>query len=158
MFFHLGIFWFERIYFLFSLRDRFVLSFFLFLWLGFSLQIMFNLVMGGVDFKAFAKVIMYCKLVGSHGIIDFYLSYALHLGVLSEEQIQLKKLKKQEDDQARMIAVRQNPLSPPSTPPKMTPEQLVMIEKLVAAQQQCNQRSFTDRLKVTVKAQFFVGC
>ncbi|ETE72155.1 Oxysterols receptor LXR-alpha, partial [Ophiophagus hannah] len=69
--------------------------------------------------------------------------------VLSEEQIQLKKLKKQEDDQARMIAVRQNPPSPPSISPKMTPEQLVMIEKLVAAQQQCNQRSFTDRLKVT---------
>ncbi|XP_070787341.1 oxysterols receptor LXR-alpha isoform X2 [Pituophis catenifer annectens] len=69
--------------------------------------------------------------------------------VLSEEQIQLKKLKKQEDDQARIIAVRQNPPSPPSIPPKMTPEQLVMIEKLVAAQQQCNQRSFTDRLKVT---------
>ncbi|XP_063145802.1 oxysterols receptor LXR-alpha [Candoia aspera] len=69
--------------------------------------------------------------------------------VLSEEQIQLKKLKKREDDQARMIAVRQNPPSPLSTLPKMTPEQLVMIEKLVAAQQQCNQRSFTDRLKVT---------
>ncbi|XP_039213871.1 oxysterols receptor LXR-alpha isoform X1 [Crotalus tigris] len=69
--------------------------------------------------------------------------------VLSEEQIQLKKLKKLEDDQARMIVMRQNPSSPPSTPPKMTPEQLVMIEKLVAAQQQCNQRSFTDRLKVT---------
>lgn len=111
--------------------------------------------MDGVDFEAFAKVIMYCKLVGSHGIIDSYLPCALHLGVLSEEQIQLKKLKKREDDQARMIVVRQNPPSPPSTPPKMTPEQLVMIEKLVAAQQQCNQRSFTDRLKVTVKAQFW---
>ncbi|XP_062973577.1 oxysterols receptor LXR-alpha isoform X2 [Elgaria multicarinata webbii] len=69
--------------------------------------------------------------------------------VLSEEQIQRKKLKKQEDDQARMVVVRQNPPSPPSTTPKMTPEQLNMIEKLVAAQQQCNQRSFTDRLKVT---------
>ncbi|XP_033004404.1 oxysterols receptor LXR-alpha isoform X2 [Lacerta agilis] len=69
--------------------------------------------------------------------------------VLSEEQIQLKKLKKQEDDQSRMVVVRQSSLSPPNTPPKMTPEQLDMIEKLVAAQQQCNQRSFTDRLKVT---------
>ncbi|XP_054827474.1 oxysterols receptor LXR-alpha isoform X2 [Eublepharis macularius] len=70
--------------------------------------------------------------------------------VLSEEQIQLKKLKKQEDVQARMVVVRQNPPSPPSTLLKMTPQQLDMIEKLVAAQQQCNQRSFTDRLKVTV--------
>ncbi|XP_077784630.1 oxysterols receptor LXR-alpha isoform X1 [Podarcis muralis] len=69
--------------------------------------------------------------------------------VLSEEQIQLKKLKKQEDDQSRMVVVRQSSLSPPNTPPKMTPEQLDMIEKLVAAQQQCNRRSFTDRLKVT---------
>ncbi|XP_060130307.1 oxysterols receptor LXR-alpha isoform X2 [Zootoca vivipara] len=69
--------------------------------------------------------------------------------VLSEEQIQLKKLKKQEDDQSRMVVVRQSSISPPNTPPKMTPEQLDMIEKLVAAQQQCNQRSFTDRLKVT---------
>uniref|UniRef100_A0A8D0BF26 Nuclear receptor subfamily 1 group H member 3 n=1 Tax=Salvator merianae TaxID=96440 RepID=A0A8D0BF26_SALMN len=70
--------------------------------------------------------------------------------VLSEEQIQLKKLKKQEDEQARTVIVRQTSPSPPSVPPKMTPEQLVMIEKLVAAQHQCNQRSFTDRLKVTV--------
>uniref|UniRef100_A0A8D0BFQ0 Nuclear receptor subfamily 1 group H member 3 n=1 Tax=Salvator merianae TaxID=96440 RepID=A0A8D0BFQ0_SALMN len=69
--------------------------------------------------------------------------------VLSEEQIQLKKLKKQEDEQARTVIVRQTSPSPPSVPPKMTPEQLVMIEKLVAAQHQCNQRSFTDRLKVT---------
>lgn len=76
------------------------------------------------------------------------------LGVLSEEQIQLKKLKKQEDDQARTIILRQNPPSPPSPPPKMTPDQLDMIEKLVAAQQQCNQRSFSDRLKVTVLAQY----
>ncbi|XP_073204367.1 oxysterols receptor LXR-alpha isoform X3 [Lepidochelys kempii] len=70
-------------------------------------------------------------------------------GVLSEEQIRLKKLKKQEDDQARTVVVRPNPPSPPNTPYKLTPEQLGMIEKLVAAQQQCNQRSFTDRLKVT---------
>ncbi|XP_044291683.1 oxysterols receptor LXR-alpha isoform X1 [Varanus komodoensis] len=69
--------------------------------------------------------------------------------VLSEEQIQQKKLKKQEEDQARMVVVHQNSPSPLTTPPKMTPEQLEMIEKLVAAQQQCNRRSFTDRLKVT---------
>ncbi|XP_067413800.1 oxysterols receptor LXR-alpha isoform X1 [Emydura macquarii macquarii] len=69
--------------------------------------------------------------------------------VLSEEQIQLKKLKKQEDDQARTVVLRPNPPSPPNTPHKLTSEQLGMIEKLVAAQQQCNQRSFTDRLKVT---------
>lgn len=69
--------------------------------------------------------------------------------VLSEEQIRLKKLKKQEDDQARTVVVRPNPPNPPSPSHKLTPEQLSMIKKLVAAQQQCNQRSFTDRLKVT---------
>uniref|UniRef100_A0A8C3J6F7 Nuclear receptor subfamily 1 group H member 3 n=1 Tax=Calidris pygmaea TaxID=425635 RepID=A0A8C3J6F7_9CHAR len=69
--------------------------------------------------------------------------------VLSEEQIQLKKLKKQEDDQARTVVVRPSPPNPPSPSHKLTPEQLSMIKKLVAAQQQCNQRSFTDRLKVT---------
>lgn len=73
------------------------------------------------------------------------------LDVLSEEQIRLKKLKKQEDDQARTVVVRPNPPNPPSPSHKLTPEQLSMIKKLVAAQQQCNQRSFTDRLKVTVK-------
>lgn len=72
------------------------------------------------------------------------------LDVLSEEQIRLKKLKKQEDDQARTVVVRPNPPHPPGPSHKLTPEQLSMIEKLVAAQQQCNQRSFTDRLKVTV--------
>ncbi|XP_042308251.1 oxysterols receptor LXR-alpha isoform X2 [Sceloporus undulatus] len=69
--------------------------------------------------------------------------------VLSEEQIQLKKLKKQEDGQARVVVVRQNSPSPPVPPPQMTAEQLDMIEKIVSAQQQCNQRSFSDRLKVT---------
>ncbi|XP_039924174.1 oxysterols receptor LXR-alpha [Hirundo rustica] len=69
--------------------------------------------------------------------------------VLSEEQIRLKKLKKQEDDQARTVVVRPSPPNPPSPSHKLTPEQLSMIKKLVAAQQQCNQRSFTDRLKVT---------
>lgn len=73
------------------------------------------------------------------------------LDVLSEEQIRLKKMKKQEDDQARTVVVRPNPPNPPSPSHKLTPEQLSMIKKLVAAQQQCNQRSFTDRLKVTVK-------
>lgn len=73
------------------------------------------------------------------------------LDVLSEEQIRLKKLKKQEDDQARTVVVHPNPPNPPSPSHKLTPEQLSMIKKLVAAQQQCNQRSFTDRLKVTVK-------
>ncbi|KAM4666435.1 oxysterols receptor LXR-alpha isoform 4-T6 [Amazona ochrocephala] len=70
--------------------------------------------------------------------------------VLSEEQIRLKKMKKQEDDQARTVVVHPNPPNPPSPSHKLTPEQLSMIKKLVAAQQQCNQRSFTDRLKVTV--------
>jgi len=47
--------------------------------------------------------------------------------------------------------VHPNPPNPPSPSHKLTPEQLSMIKKLVAAQQQCNQRSFTDRIKVTVK-------
>uniref|UniRef100_A0A8C3HQC1 Nuclear receptor subfamily 1 group H member 3 n=1 Tax=Chrysemys picta bellii TaxID=8478 RepID=A0A8C3HQC1_CHRPI len=55
--------------------------------------------------------------------------------VLSEEQIRLKKLKKQEDDQARTVVVRPTPPSPPNPPYKLTPEQLGMMK---------------NRLKVTV--------
>lgn len=93
-----------------------------------------------------------CLVVVSSVLLCYDWSLAIPaLDVLSEEQIRLKKLKKQEDDQARTVVVRPNPPNPPSPSHELTPEQLSMIEKLVAAQQQCNQRSFTDRLKVTVK-------
>ena len=77
-----------------------------------------------------------------------YLS--LSLGVLSEEQIRLKKLKRQEEEQAHATSLPPRASSPPQILPQLSPEQLGMIEKLVAAQQQCNRRSFSDRLRVTV--------
>ncbi|XP_027792304.1 oxysterols receptor LXR-alpha isoform X3 [Marmota flaviventris] len=70
-------------------------------------------------------------------------------GVLSEEQIRLKKLKRQEEEQAQATSVPPRAPSPPQVLPQLSPEQLGMIEKLVAAQQQCNRRSFSDRLRVT---------
>uniref|UniRef100_A0A5F9DM03 Nuclear receptor subfamily 1 group H member 3 n=1 Tax=Oryctolagus cuniculus TaxID=9986 RepID=A0A5F9DM03_RABIT len=70
--------------------------------------------------------------------------------VLSEEQIRLKKLKRQEEEQAQAAAGPPRAPSPPQALPQLSPEQLGMIEKLVAAQQQCNQRSFSDQLRVTV--------
>lgn len=72
------------------------------------------------------------------------------LGVLSEEQIRLKKLKRQEEEQAQATSMPPRASSPPQVLPQLSPEQLGMIEKLVAAQQQCNRRSFSDRLRVTV--------
>lgn len=77
---------------------------------------------------------------------------ALSLGVLSEEQIRLKKLKRQEEEQAQATLVSPRVSTPPQVLPQLSPEQLGMIEKLVAAQQQCNKRSFSDRLRVTVLA------
>lgn len=71
-------------------------------------------------------------------------------GVLSEEQIRLKKLKRQEEEQAQAAAMPPRASSPPQVLPQLSPEQLGMIEKLVAAQQQCNRRSFSDQLRVTV--------
>ncbi|XP_041074210.1 oxysterols receptor LXR-alpha-like isoform X2 [Polyodon spathula] len=68
--------------------------------------------------------------------------------VLSEEQIQLKKMKRQEDETARASTLPQNHF-PGAEAPKLAPEQLEMIEKLVAVQKQCNKSSFIDRLKVT---------
>nr|XP_033784312.1 oxysterols receptor LXR-alpha isoform X2 [Geotrypetes seraphini] len=69
--------------------------------------------------------------------------------VLSEEQIRLKKMRKQEEEQARGVPSQQSPsLSFPEIP-SLTPDQVLMIEKLVAAQHQCNQRAYADRLKVT---------
>uniref|UniRef100_A0A7N5JFL1 Nuclear receptor subfamily 1 group H member 3 n=1 Tax=Ailuropoda melanoleuca TaxID=9646 RepID=A0A7N5JFL1_AILME len=70
--------------------------------------------------------------------------------VLSEEQIRLKKLKRQEEEQAQATSVTPRVSSPPQVLPQLSPEQWGMIEKLVAAQQQCNRRSFSDRLRVTV--------
>ncbi|XP_060227972.1 oxysterols receptor LXR-alpha isoform X2 [Meriones unguiculatus] len=70
-------------------------------------------------------------------------------GVLSEEQIRLKKLKRQEEEQAQAASASPRVSSPPPALPQLSPEQLGMIEKLVAAQQQCNRRSFSDRLRVT---------
>ncbi|XP_036872053.1 oxysterols receptor LXR-alpha isoform X2 [Manis javanica] len=69
--------------------------------------------------------------------------------VLSEEQIRLKKLKRQEEEQAQTTSVPPSASSPPPVLPQLSPEQLGMIEKLVAAQQQCNRRSFSDWLRVT---------
>ncbi|XP_028650091.1 oxysterols receptor LXR-alpha isoform X1 [Erpetoichthys calabaricus] len=68
--------------------------------------------------------------------------------VLSEEQIQLKKIKRQEDETARNSGAL---LRTPSIlePVKLAPEQREMIEKLVSVQKQCNKRSFIDRPKVT---------
>ncbi|MGH0151253.1 UNVERIFIED_CONTAM: hypothetical protein FKN15_021071 [Acipenser sinensis] len=73
---------------------------------------------------------------------------AANTGVLSEEQIRLKKMKRQEDETARTSTLPQNHF-PGAEAPKLTPEQLEMIEKLVAVQKQCNKSSFIDRLKVT---------
>ncbi|KAI1890167.1 hypothetical protein AGOR_G00170880 [Albula goreensis] len=69
--------------------------------------------------------------------------------VLSEEQIRLKKMKKQhEDDSARASTAPPNPTLA-SEPQQLAPEQQEMIEKLVSMQKQCNKRSFIDRPKVT---------
>ncbi|XP_030056764.1 oxysterols receptor LXR-alpha isoform X2 [Microcaecilia unicolor] len=69
--------------------------------------------------------------------------------VLSEEQIRLKKMKKQEEEQTRGVLVQHSPSLTLPEIPSLTPDQVLMIEKLVAAQHQCNQRAYADRLKVT---------
>uniref|UniRef100_A0A3Q3VXT0 Uncharacterized protein n=1 Tax=Mola mola TaxID=94237 RepID=A0A3Q3VXT0_MOLML len=68
--------------------------------------------------------------------------------VLSEEQIRLKKMKKQEEDTAR-TSTEVAP-TPPQEAATLEPQQQEMIEKLVAMQKQCNKRSFLDRPKVTI--------
>ncbi|XP_072321430.1 oxysterols receptor LXR-alpha [Eucyclogobius newberryi] len=68
--------------------------------------------------------------------------------VLSEEQIRLKKLKKQHDDETARSSSVATP-TPPSDSASLAPEQEDMIQKLVAMQKQCNKRSFLDRPKVT---------
>lgn len=72
----------------------------------------------------------------------------LVIGVLSEEQIRTKKMKKQEEETARTSTVV-TPTLPQETA-SLDPQQQEMIEKLVAMQKQCNKRSFLDRPKVTV--------
>ncbi|KTF89803.1 hypothetical protein cypCar_00007524 [Cyprinus carpio] len=73
--------------------------------------------------------------------------------VLSEEQIRLKKMKKQEEETARTSAVATP--GPAPEMPSLAPEQQEMIEKLVALQKQCNKRSFLDRPKVTQRFAHF---
>ncbi|XP_060694352.1 oxysterols receptor LXR-alpha-like [Hemiscyllium ocellatum] len=68
--------------------------------------------------------------------------------VLSEEQIRLKKMKKLEEEVTKTVRVTSSPLSSWGIP-RLDVAQIEMIRKLVAAQQQCNKRSFSDRLKVT---------
>uniref|UniRef100_A0A1A8RL47 Nuclear receptor subfamily 1, group H, member 3 n=3 Tax=Nothobranchius TaxID=28779 RepID=A0A1A8RL47_9TELE len=68
--------------------------------------------------------------------------------VLSEEQIRLKKLKKQQEDETARTSTVVTP-TPPPEPATLDPQQQEMIEKLVAMQKQCNKRSFLDRPKVT---------
>ncbi|XP_041054342.1 oxysterols receptor LXR-alpha [Carcharodon carcharias] len=68
--------------------------------------------------------------------------------VLSEEQIRLKKMKKLEEEMTKTVRVTSSPLSSWETP-RLNVAQIEMIRKLVAVQQQCNKRSFSDRLKVT---------
>ncbi|XP_062918614.1 oxysterols receptor LXR-alpha-like isoform X2 [Mobula hypostoma] len=70
--------------------------------------------------------------------------------VLSEEQIRSKKQKKREEDlaQAVLAAAEDSPVSVDVV--RLTPEQEAMIQQLVAAQQQCNKRSFSDQPKVTI--------
>uniref|UniRef100_UPI00398EEBD0 oxysterols receptor LXR-alpha-like n=1 Tax=Pristiophorus japonicus TaxID=55135 RepID=UPI00398EEBD0 len=68
--------------------------------------------------------------------------------VLSEEQIRLKKMKKLEEEVTKTMMVTPSPLSGWDIP-RLTVAQVEMIRKLVVAQQQCNKRSFSDRLKVT---------
>ncbi|XP_066510111.1 oxysterols receptor LXR-alpha-like isoform X3 [Hoplias malabaricus] len=68
--------------------------------------------------------------------------------VLSEEQIRLKKMKKQHEEEAARSSAVATPSPAPDVVP-LAPEQQEMIEKLVAMQKQCNKRSFIDRLKVT---------
>ncbi|XP_078404933.1 oxysterols receptor LXR-alpha isoform X2 [Cetorhinus maximus] len=69
--------------------------------------------------------------------------------VLSEEQIRLKKMKKLEEEMTKTVRVTSSPLSSWETP-RLNVAQIEMIRKLVAVQQQCNKRSFSDRLKVTI--------
>ncbi len=71
------------------------------------------------------------------------------VGVLSEEQIRLKKMKKQHEEETARTSTVVTP-TPLQEVAALDPQQQEMIEKLVAMQKQCNKRSFLDRPKVTV--------
>lgn len=75
------------------------------------------------------------------------------IGVLSEEQIRLKKLKKQQEEETARTSTVVTP-TPPQEAAMLDPRQQEMIEKLVAMQKQCNKRSFLDRPKVTVSGEY----
>lgn len=77
-------------------------------------------------------------------------------GVLSEEQIRLKKMKKQQDEETARTSTEAAP-TPPQEVASLDPQQQEMIEKLVAMQKQCNKRSFLDRPKVTVSVAAVTG-
>ncbi|KAF0042876.1 hypothetical protein F2P81_004213 [Scophthalmus maximus] len=68
--------------------------------------------------------------------------------VLSEEQIRLKKMKKQHEEETARTSTVVTP-TPPAEAAALEPQQQEMIEKLVSMQKQCNKRSFLDRPKVT---------
>ncbi|XP_077375008.1 oxysterols receptor LXR-alpha [Festucalex cinctus] len=68
--------------------------------------------------------------------------------VLSEEQIRLKRMKKQQDEETARSSTVVTP-TPPQEVSSLDPQQQEMIEKLVAMQKQCNKRSFLDRPRVT---------
>ncbi|KAK5935637.1 hypothetical protein CgunFtcFv8_020983 [Champsocephalus gunnari] len=68
--------------------------------------------------------------------------------VLSEEQIRLKKMKKQHEDVTARSSTVVTP-TPPLETASLDPQQHEMIEKLVSMQKQCNKRSFLERPKVT---------
>lgn len=69
--------------------------------------------------------------------------------MLSEEQIRLKKMKKQQDEETARTSTELAP-TPPQEVATLDPQQQEMIDKLVAMQKQCNKRSFLERPKVTV--------
>ncbi|XP_044843834.1 oxysterols receptor LXR-beta isoform X2 [Mauremys mutica] len=75
--------------------------------------------------------------------------------VLSEEQLRKKKVRQQQQQKGAggeaPLPPRVPPLPPtPLTEPaRLSPQQELMIQQLVAAQQQCNKRSFSDQPKVT---------
>ncbi|KAM3821562.1 oxysterols receptor LXR-beta isoform 3-T7 [Vipera latastei] len=81
--------------------------------------------------------------------------------VLSEEQIRKKKISKHEgdgvpaeerdgDEELRVPPLLCDPTLSQPEPVPLTPQQEGMIQQLVAAQQQCNKRSFSDQPKVTI--------